>query len=91
MGTYQLYCFGKSGNAYKAALMLELCHPESGSLSGSISSTAKPAAPAYRKEVNEIGKVPVLLHGAGTSLTQSGVILDYLAGTNAAVRRQERQ
>jgi len=25
MGTYQLYCFGESGNCYKAALMLELC------------------------------------------------------------------
>ena len=25
MADYRLYCFGESGNAYKAALMLELC------------------------------------------------------------------
>ena len=25
MSSYQLYCFGESGNAYKAALMLSLC------------------------------------------------------------------
>jgi hypothetical protein len=25
MSEFQLYCFAESGNAYKAALMLELC------------------------------------------------------------------
>ena len=25
MAEYRLYCFAESGNAYKAALMLELC------------------------------------------------------------------
>jgi glutathione S-transferase len=35
--------------------------------------------PEYRSEVNEMGEVPVLVDGA-RKLTQSGVILDYLAG-----------
>ena len=33
---------------------------------------------AYRSGVNEMGEAPVLVHGP-VSLTQSGVILDYLA------------
>jgi glutathione S-transferase len=34
--------------------------------------------PKYRAEVNEMGEVPVLAH-AGQKLSQSGVILNYLA------------
>ena len=34
--------------------------------------------PAYRTDVNEMGEVPVLVHGA-KKLSQSGVILTYLA------------
>ncbi|HUD87887.1 MAG TPA: glutathione S-transferase family protein, partial [Xanthobacteraceae bacterium] len=34
--------------------------------------------PEYRADVNEMGEVPVLVHG-GKKLTQSGVILTYLA------------
>jgi glutathione S-transferase len=73
---YTLYCFAQSGNAYKAALMLNLCgadwrprfvdyfHGETRS-------------PEFRA-INEMGEVPVLEHGA-VRLSQSGVILDYLA------------
>ena len=32
----------------------------------------------YRAEINEMGEVPVLVHGS-TRISQSGVILDYLA------------
>ena len=35
-------------------------------------------AGAFRRDVNEMGEAPVLLH-EGRSLSQSGVILDYLA------------
>jgi glutathione S-transferase len=35
--------------------------------------------PEYRATINEMGEVPVLEH-RGRKLTQSGVILDYLAG-----------
>jgi glutathione S-transferase len=78
MSEYRLYCMGESGNAYKVALMLELCqlswqpvwvdffHGET-------------RTPDYRAKLNEMGEVPVLEHD-GKRLSQSGVILDYLAG-----------
>ncbi|HEX6793177.1 MAG TPA: glutathione S-transferase [Casimicrobiaceae bacterium] len=75
---YTLYCFAQSGNAYKAALMLELAaadwSPRFVDYFGGETRT-----PAYR-EINVMGEVPVLRHG-GQTLSQSGVILDYLAGT----------
>jgi len=78
MAEYTLYCFPQSGNAYKAALMLELCAadwtPRFVDYLGGETRT-----PAYRA-INVMGEVPVLEHRGGR-LTQSGVILDYLAGT----------
>jgi glutathione S-transferase len=38
-------------------------------------------SPEYRKNVNEMGEAPVLVHGA-KKFSQSGVILDYLAETS---------
>ena len=77
MKDFKLYCFGESGNAYKAALMLELCRldwqPEWGNF-----FNGETRAPDYRSNVNEMGEAPVLEHGS-VKLTQSGVILDYLA------------
>ena len=77
MPEYQLYCFAQSGNCYRAALMLNL-----------IGADWKPVfvdffkgetrTPAYRGEINEMGEAPVLAHGP-RKLTQSGVILNYLA------------
>lgn len=76
MAEYELYCFAQSGNAYKAALMLSLCDAD-----------WKPRFVDYFHgetrtleylTFNEMGEVPVLEH-AGKRLTQSGVILDYLA------------
>jgi glutathione S-transferase len=77
MPEYQLYCFAQSGNAYRAALMLNL-----------IGADWKPVfvdffkgetrGPTYRGEINEMGEAPVLAHG-DRKLTQSGVILTYLA------------
>ena len=76
MATFTLHCFAQSGNAYKPALMLELAgadwtprfvdffHGETRS-------------ELYR-EINVMGEAPVLEH-AGLELSQSGVILDYLA------------
>ena len=78
MAEYTLYCFGESGNAYKAALMLELCgldwEPRKVEFFNGETRT-----PDYRQTVNEMGEVPVLEHGA-LRLSQSGVILDYLSG-----------
>jgi len=79
MAEYTLYCFAQSGNAYKAALMLNLCgadwEPRFVDYFNGETRT-----PAYREGINEMGEVPVLEH-RGRMLTQSGVILDYLACT----------
>lgn len=77
MADYKLYCFGESGNAYKVALMLTLSElkwqPRFVDFFNGETRT-----PEYRAKVNEMGEVPVLEH-AGLRLSQSGVILDYLA------------
>jgi glutathione S-transferase len=70
---------GESGNAYKAALMLNLCgadwEPLFVDYFGGESRDGR-----YRTEINEMGEVPVLDH-SGKLFSQSGVILDYLAAT----------
>jgi glutathione S-transferase len=75
---YTLYCFAQSGNAYKPALMLELAGadwaPRFVDYFNGETRTA-----AYR-EINVMGEAPVLEH-RGDTLSQSGVILDYLATT----------
>jgi glutathione S-transferase len=77
MREYVLYGFGESGNAYKAALMLELCKLDWECRKVDYFK-GETRTPEYRGGVNEMGEVPVLLHGR-RKLTQSGVILDYLA------------
>ncbi len=62
MPEYELYCFAQSGNAYRAALMLNL-----------IGADWKPVfvdffkgetrTPEYRGGINEMGEAPVLAHG----------------------------
>lgn len=77
MAEYQLYCFGKSGNCYKAALMLQLSRMGWEPIHVDYFA-GETRSDAYRSGVNEMGEAPVLVHGP-VSLTQSGVILDYLA------------
>jgi glutathione S-transferase len=77
MTGYKLYCFGESGNAYKAALMLSLCNLEWKPIWVDFFN-GETRKPEYRATVNEMGEVPVLLHG-DKKISQSGVILDYLA------------
>src|SRR6476620_3114674 len=76
MADYRLYCFAQSGNAYKAALMLQLCgadwEPRFVDFFNGETRT-----PEYRA-VNVMGEVPILEHVAGR-MSQSGVILDFLA------------
>ncbi len=75
--TIQLYCFGESGNAYKAALALELSglgwEPVKVDFFG-----GETRSPEYRRDVNEMGEAPVLVDG-DTRLSQSGVIQMYVA------------
>jgi glutathione S-transferase len=77
MSDYVLYGFGESGNAYKAALMLELCRVDWECRKVDFFS-GETRTPEYPHDVNEMGEVPVLLHKQH-KLTQSGVILHYLA------------
>ncbi len=76
MSEFTLYCFAQSGNCYKPALMLELADadwaPRFVDYFGGETRT-----PAYRA-INVMGEAPVLEH-RGERLSQSGVILDYLA------------
>jgi len=78
MAEYTLYGFAQSGNAYKAALALQLAGadwtPRFVDYFGGETRSA-----AYR-EINVMGEAPVLEH-RGRHLSQSGVILDYLACT----------
>ena len=78
MSEYQLYCFAQSGNAYRAALMLNLIGADWNPVYVDFFKGGETRTPKYRSEVNEMGEVPVLVHG-GKKLTQSGVILTYLA------------
>lgn len=78
MADYQLYCFAQSGNAYRAALMLNLIGAKWEPIFLDFFVKAEQRSPEYRANVNEMGEVPVLVHG-GKKLTQSGVILTYLA------------
>lgn len=75
---YTLYCVAQSGNAYKAALMLNLCGADwtprfVDFFAGEMRTEA------YRA-INVMGEVPVLEH-RGQRLSRSGMILDYLAHT----------
>ena len=93
MAEFKLHCFGESGNSYKVALMLELsgCDWEPVFVPFFKGGTR---TPDYREHLNEMGEAPVLEHN-GEKLTQSGMILDYLAELtgkfapgNAAERRE---
>jgi len=90
--TARLYCFGESGNAYKVALALTLADIEWQPVFVDFFH-GETRSPEFRA-INEMGEVPVLVDG-DTTLTQSGVILDYistktgtLGGRSAAERRE---
>lgn len=74
--TIKLYCFGESGNAYKAALALQLSgldwEPVYVDFFGGETRT-----PDYRANINEMGEAPVLVDGE-VKLTQSGAIQQYV-------------
>ena len=78
MSEYQLYCMAQSGNAYRVALMLNLIGADWQPIYVDFFRGGETRTPKYRAEVNEMGEVPVLVHGS-KRLTQSGVILTYLA------------
>jgi glutathione S-transferase len=77
MAQYKLHCFCQSGNSYKAALYLNCAGLdwEPGFVDFFKGATREPE---WRQGVNEMGEAPVL-ETQGKKLTQSGVILTYLA------------
>jgi glutathione S-transferase len=87
MSDYQLYCFAQSGNAYRAALMLNLIGADWEPIWIDFFAGGATRKPDYRAEVNEMGEVPVLVHGS-KKLTQSGVILTYLSDLTGKFKPQ---
>jgi len=80
MPDYQLYCFAQSGNAYRAALMLNLIGADWKPVWYDFFGSAPQRTPEFRENVNEMGEAPVLVdEKRGKKLSQSGVILTYLA------------
>ncbi|MGB7269739.1 MAG: glutathione S-transferase [Albidovulum sp.] len=87
----KLYCFGESGNAYKAALTMALADMEWEPVFVDFFN-GETRTPEFRA-LNEMSEVPVMVDG-DVVLTQSGVIQDYvssktgkLGGRSAAERR----
>ena len=78
MSDYLLYCFAQSGNAYRAALMLNLIGADWKPQWLDFFNAGVQRKPEFREDINEMGEVPVLVDG-DKKLTQSGVILTYLA------------
>ena len=75
--TIKLHCFGESGNAYKAALTLQLAGVDWEPVFVDFFRGGS-RTPEFRA-LNPMGEVPVLQHGDIT-ISQSGVIQDYIAG-----------
>ncbi|WP_322867054.1 glutathione S-transferase family protein [Aquicoccus sp. G2-2] len=74
--TIQLHCFGESGNAYKAALALELAGLDWAPVFVDFfGGTTR--SPEFRRDLNNMGEVPVLVSG-DLKLGQSGVIQQWI-------------
>ena len=74
--TIKLHCFGESGNAYKAAITLELSGLEWEPVFVDFFN-GETRTPEFRA-LNPMGEVPVMIDGDVT-LTQSGVMQDYIS------------
>ena len=85
MPEYELHCFAQSGNAYRAALMLNLIGADWAPVFVDFFVKGEQRTPDYRANINEMGEAPVLVHG-DKKLTQSGVILTYLAERSGQYR-----
>lgn len=72
----KLYCFGESGNAYKAALPLHLSGLDYEMVEVDFFG-GETRSPEYRANINGMGEAPVMIDG-DIRLTQSGVIQQYI-------------
>lgn len=90
MSEFKLYCFAQSGNAYRAALMLNLIGAKWEPVWVDFFSKGEQRTPQWRAEINEMGEAPVLEHGA-KKLSQSAVILNYLADLSGKFKPKDRE
>ncbi|GAA6206950.1 glutathione S-transferase N-terminal domain-containing protein [Cognatishimia sp. WU-CL00825] len=74
--TIKLYCFGESGNAYKAALALELSGLKWEAVYVDFFNGEARSAD-YLENINEMGEAPVLVDG-DFKTSQSGAIQQYI-------------
>lgn len=72
----RLYCFGESGNAYKAALTLELSGADWEPVFVDFFN-GEARSDAYKTGINAMGEAPVLVDG-DIKLSQSGAIQQYV-------------
>ncbi|SEO18580.1 glutathione S-transferase [Salinihabitans flavidus] len=89
--TIQLYCFGESGNSYKAALALELSGLDWAPVFVDFFG-GETRRPDYRETVNPLGEAPVLVDGDFRT-SQSGAIQTYvteLTGKFGGESRKDR-
>ncbi len=90
--TIELHCFGESGNAYKAALALELAGLDWRPVFVDFFK-GETRSPAYRTAINEMGEAPVMTDGE-VRLSQSGVIQHYvveLTGKLGGATKEEQR
>src|SRR5262245_16144101 len=87
MPEYQLHCFAQSGNAYRAALMLNLIGADWKPVWVDFFGAGVQRTPEFRDTINDMGELPVLEH-KGKKLTQSGVILTYLSDLTGRFKPQ---
>lgn len=74
--TIQLYCFGESGNSYKAALALELAGLKWEPIFVDF-FRGEARSPEFMENINSMAEVPVLIDG-DVKITQSGVMQHYI-------------
>lgn len=72
----KLYCFGESGNSYKAALALELAGMEWEPVFVDFFN-GETRTPEFQRDINPMGEAPVMVDG-DLKITQSGAIQDYV-------------
>lgn len=77
MAEFKLHCFAASGNSYKVALFLALANADWEPVVVDYFG-GETRSEGWRDNLNEMGEIPVLEH-KGLKISQSGVILDYLA------------
>ena len=74
---YRLHCFAQSGNTFKVVFLLRALGVRYETIYVDYFA-GETRSPGWRESTNAMGEIPVLVDGART-LTQSGVILTYLA------------